>query len=326
VRAFVTGGTGFIGGRMVERLVGDGWDVAALVRSPERAARIRGLGATLVPGDVTEPETFASAIKGADAVFHLAAYYALGVSDREKMMRINVGGTQAVLRAAGAAGVPRILYCSSIAALGSGPEGSIGDETREHHGDFPSVYEESKWTAHQAALRLVSEGLPIVSVMPCAVYGPGDVSFISVLLGLYARRRLFVCSFRDSVASWVHVDDVVDGMARAARQAPAGETYILGGENESIGGLLERIAPLTGIKPPRVWVPDWVARASMPLSPLISRILKQEPGAVRDGSRTLSGSIAFTSAKAQQDLGYHYRSIEQGLPPYIETLAVAGRH
>jgi len=320
VRAFVTGGTGFIGGRMVDRLLDDGWDVSALVRSPERAARIKERGAALVQGDITEPDTFVPAIKGADAVLHLAAYYALGVDDREKMMRANVGGTESILRAAGDAGVPRILYCSSIAALGSGPEGSIGDETRAHHGDFPSIYEESKWFAHEAAQRLVSDGLPIVSVMPGAVYGPGDVSFVSVLLGLYARRRLIVCSFRDSYASWVHVDDVVDGMARAVDKAPTGETYVLGGDNETIGGMLERIAPLTGIKPPRVWVPDWVTRATMPLSPLISRLLKQAPGAVRDGSRTLGGSVAFSSAKAERDLGYHFRSVEEGLPPYIEML------
>jgi len=322
VRAFVTGGTGFIGGRMVERLLDDGWDVSALVRSPERAARIRDRGATLVLGDVTEPETFEDAMKGADALFHLAAYCALGVSDRELMRRINVGGTEAILRAAGEASVPRILYCSSIAALGSGPQGSVGDETREHHGDFPSIYEESKWFAHEIALGLVKDGLPIVSVMPGAVYGPGDVSFISVLLGLYARRRLVVCSFRDAVCSWVHVDDVVDGMVRAVEKAPAGETYVLGGDNESIGGLLERVAPYTGIKPPRVWVPGWVTRASMPLSPLFSRLLKQAPGAVRDGTKLLSGSIAFSSAKAERDFGYRFRPVEEGLPQYIETLAL----
>lgn len=321
MRAFVTGGTGFIGGRMVERLLDDGWEVSALVRSPERAARIRDRGATLVLGDVTEPGTFEGPIKGADAVLHLAAYYALGVDDRERMMRINVQGTEDVLRAAGDARVPRILYCSSVAALGSGPPGSVGDETRVHHGEFPSVYEESKWLAHEATLRLVAGGLPVVSVMPGAVYGPGDVSFISVLLGLYAKRRLVVCSFRDSVASWVHVDDVVDGMARALGKAPGGESYLLGGDNESIGGLLARIKPLTGIKPPRVWVPDWVARASMPLSPLLSRMLKQAPGAVRDGTRTLSGSLAFTSAKAERDFGYRFRPVEEGLPPYIEMLA-----
>lgn len=322
MRAFVTGGTGFIGGRMVERLLDDGWDVSALVRSPERAVRIRDRGATLVPGDVTEPSTFEDAMRGADAVFHLAAYYALGVSDREQMMRINVGGTEAILRAAGRASVPRIMYCSSIAALGSGPHGSVGDETREHHGDFPSIYEESKWFAHEIALGLAKEGLPIVSVMPGAVYGPGDVSFISVLLGLYARRRLVVCSFRDAVCSWVHVDDVVDGIARAIEKAPAGETYVLGGDNESIGGLLGRVAPYTGIRPPRLWVPDWVARASMPLSPLFSRLLKQAPGAVRDGTKLLSGSIAFSSAKAERDFGYRFRPIEEGLPPYVETLAL----
>jgi dihydroflavonol-4-reductase len=321
VRAFVTGGTGFIGGRMVDRLLDDGWEVSALVRSPERAARIRERGATLVQGDITDPESFVSAMKGADAVLHLAAYYALGVNDREQMMRSNVAGTESILRAAGDAGVPRILYCSSVAALGSGPEGSIGDETRAHHGDFSSIYEESKFRAHESVLRLVADGLPVVSVMPGAVYGPGDVSFVSVLLRLYAKRRLVVCSFRDSSASWVHVDDVVDGIARAIGKAPAGETYLLCGDNETIGGLLERIAPLTGIKPPRVWMPDWLARASLPLSPLISRLLGQAPGAVREGSRTLSGSLAFSSAKAERDLGYRYRSVEEGLPPYIESLS-----
>jgi len=323
VRAFVTGGTGFIGGRMVDRLLADGWDVTALVRSPERAARMQERGVTLVPGDITIPDSFIPAIKGADAVLHLAAFYALGVRDREAMMHANVGGTESILRAAGEAGVPRILYCSSIAALGSGPEGSIGDETRAHHGDFPSLYEESKWFAHQVAADLMKQGLPIISVMPAAVYGPGDVSFISVLLGLYAKRRLIVCSFKSSEASWVHVDDVVDGMARALEKGPAGEQYVLGGDNETIGGLLERIAPYTGIKPPRLWVPEWVARASMPLGPLFSRMLKQPPGAVREGSRTLGGSIAFSSAKAERELGYRFRPIEEGLPPYVADLAMS---
>jgi nucleoside-diphosphate-sugar epimerase len=197
----------------------------------------------------------------------------------------------------------------------------VGDETRAHHGDFPSIYEESKWFAHEVAQRLVADGLPIVSVMPGAVYGPGDVSFISVLLGLYARRLLVVCGFRDSRASWVHVDDVVDGMARAIDRAPAGETYVFGGDNATIGELLDRIAPLTGIRPPRIWVPDWVNRATMPLGPLFSRLLKQPPGAVREGSATLRGSIAFSSAKAARELGYHYRLVEEGLPPYIKELA-----
>ena len=323
MRAFVTGGTGFIGGRMVDRLLDDGWDVSALVRSPDRATRMRDRGITLIPGDITIPDSFIQAIKGVDAVLHLAAYYALGVSDRDAMMRANVGGTDSILRAAGDAGVPRILYCSSIAALGSGPEGSVGDETRAHHGEFPSIYEESKWFAHQVANDLAKEGLPIVSVMPAGVYGPGDVSFVSVLLGLYAKRRLVICSFRDSEVSWVHVDDVVDGMARALEKAPPGEQYVLGGDNATIGALLERIAPYTGIKPPRIWVPEWVARASMPLSPLFSRMLKQPPGAIREGSKTLGGSIAFSSAKAERELGYKFRTVEEGLPPYIADLAMS---
>ena len=96
---------------MVDRLLTDGWDVTALVRSPDRAARLRDRGVTLVPGDITIPDSFIPAVKGVDAVLHLAAYYALGVTDREAMMRANVGGTESILRAAGDAGVARILYC-----------------------------------------------------------------------------------------------------------------------------------------------------------------------------------------------------------------------
>jgi dihydroflavonol-4-reductase len=321
VRAFVTGGTGFIGGRVIDALLRHGHEVVALVRSPERATHLRDRGTTVVAGDVTDAESVRAAINGADTVFHIAAYYALGVDDRDAMFRTNVGGTENVLTATRDAGTPKVVYCSSQAALGGGPPGSVGDETREHSGAFGSVYEESKWRAHQAARDHAAKGLDVVSVMPCAVYGPDDVSFLGVLLRLYAKRRLLVCSFRDSTVSWVHVDDVADGIVRAAENGRPGEDYVLGGDNETIGGMLARLEPITGIRPPRIWVPLGLMRASLPIGPLMSRLMGQASGAVRDGYRTLETSIAFSSAKAERELGYKHRSIEEGMPPVIAALA-----
>jgi dihydroflavonol-4-reductase len=322
MRALVTGGTGFIGGRVVDTLLHHGYEVTALVRTPARAASLEERGVTLAPGDVTDIESVRAALKDQDSVFHIAAYYALGVSDRDQMFAINVGGTENVMNAALEAGTPKVLYCSSQAVLGSVAAGSIGDETTEHHGAFSSIYEESKWRAHQVVRDLGNRGLPVVTVLPCAVYGAGDTSFLGVLLRMYARKRLIVCSFRDTIVSWVHVDDVAEGMVAALERGSACEDYILGGDNESIGGLLDRLQPHTGIQPPRIWAPLSVMRASLPLGGVLSRLLGQEKGAIADGYRMLAeGSIGFSSAKAERQLGYTHRSVEEGMPPVIAAMA-----
>ena len=320
MRALVTGGTGFIGGRVVDALLGHGYDVTALVRSPERAAHLRDRGVTLAPGDVTDLESVRKAVEGQDSVCHIAAYYQLGVREREPMFSINVGGTENVMTAAQDAGTPKVVYCSSQAVLGNGPLGSVGDETREHHGDFSGTYEESKWRAHQVVNDFAQKGVPVATVMPCAVYGPGDTSFLAVLLSLYARKRLYVCSFRDSAVSWVHVDDVAEGIVSALERGSACEDYILGGDNATIKGLLDRIAPQTGIKPPRLWIPMRMMDALMPLCGIASRMLGQPSNAMKDGCRMLQGSLAFSSTKAAEHFGYTFRSVEEGMPPIIEAM------
>src|SRR2546422_4888556 len=145
MRAFITGATGFIGGHVARRLVETGWQVTALARSPERGATLRELGVTLVPGDVTEPSSLSGPSAKADAVFHVAAWYQLGATDRTRMFQANVKGTENVLAAAAEAGVPKVVYCSSVAVLGIHEPGEIPDETRRHSGRFSSLYEETKW-------------------------------------------------------------------------------------------------------------------------------------------------------------------------------------
>jgi dihydroflavonol-4-reductase len=310
VRAFVTGATGFIGGALARALVAAGWDVTALVR--RESAKVPGCAPAL--GDITQPETL-RAMEGHDAVFHLAAWYALGVRDRATMERVNVDGTANVLEAARAAGIPRIVYCSTVAALGRAP-GGVSDETRAHSGVYASIYEETK---HRAYEIVAASDLPVVTVMPGATYGPGDHSMVGVLLRLYAKRILVLCPFQDTGLSWVHVDDVAAGMVRAYERGAPGESYVLGGDNETIGGVFRRIAPRTGIRAPGS-LPDGVVRAAVPFSPLVARALGQQPWLLKEGLASLNGSWMFSSGKAERDLGYGYRRVEDGVVETVRAL------
>jgi nucleoside-diphosphate-sugar epimerase len=290
MRAFVTGATGFIGGHVARRLVESGWQVSALARSPERTVGLKELGVTLVPGDITEPTSLEGPMAKADAVFHLAAWYQLGVMDRMKMFQINVKGTENVMAAAAEAGVPKIVHCSSVAVLGVHEPGEIPDETHRHSGRYTSVYEETKWQAHELVNEFAAEGLPVVNVMPAAVYGPGDTSVLGVLMRYYAKGWLIACPFMDAGVSWVRVEDVADGF----------------------------LAPLTGTKVPRFSLGPKLMRLSLPLSPLVGKIMRQPPGIVRDGIESLTGSIEYSSEKARRELGYAFRSVEEGIPETVE--------
>jgi nucleoside-diphosphate-sugar epimerase len=317
VRAFVTGATGFIGGHVARRLVERGWEVTALARTPERAAPLRALGVTVVPGDVTEPSSLTGPIGKADAVFHLAAWYQLGIADRMRMFQINVRGTENVMQAAREAGVARVVHCSSVAALGTHDAGEVPDETVRHSGRFGSVYEETKWMAQERVREMAAEGLPVVTVMPGSVYGVGDTSILGVMLRFYAKGWLVALPFQDAGVSWVRVEDVADGVAAAHDKGRIGESYILGGDNATIGELLHRLAPLTGTRAPRFAIGKRLMKLSLPFSPIVGKILRQPSGILRDGLESLSGSLEFSSEKARRELGYAFRSVEEGMPEVV---------
>jgi nucleoside-diphosphate-sugar epimerase len=320
VRALITGATGFIGGRVARALVARGWDVVALVRSPERAGNLREMGVSLVGGDVTEPATLSSPMRRCDAVFHLAAWYAIGAADRQRMWTTNVGGTENVLEEAAVAGVPRIVYCSSIAALGRGEPGEIRDESSVHPGVFPSSYEETKWRAHLLARELAGGGLPIVTVMPGAVYGPGDPSVLGVLLRYYARGWLVAFPRTTGEFSWVYVEDVAEGIVKAFEKGRDGEEYCLGGENFSINDLLEHLEPVTGIRAPRFELPQRIVQLSRPIGPLLARMMGQEPRFLEEGIASMSGSYMMSSDKATKELGYTFRPAEEGFGETVRWL------
>jgi dihydroflavonol-4-reductase len=314
MKAFVTGGTGFIGQRVVRRLIGRGDDVTCLVRRPEKAAALKELGATIVQGDITDRESMREGMVGADIVFHIAAWYQVGLppSATEQMEQINVGGTENVLGLAVELGVPRIVYTSTATVLGD-TRCMVVDETFERDSPFCSAYDRTKHQAHQLAERYISQGAPAIIVMPAGVYGPGDHSMIGIFLRLLLRRMLPVMPGADTGHSFVHVDDVAEGHLAAAERGQIGQSYILGGDVMTLGDMLQVVARLAGVSAPWLLLDSALVTPLRPLGSWGERLVTLPPLLSSEMLRMTGCTWWFTSAKAERQLGYAHRSVEEGM-------------
>lgn len=320
VRAFVTGGTGFIGGHLARRLRERGDQVVALVRTPEKAGALRDHGCELLPGTLDTTGSIADGMRGCDAAFHVAAMYRVGIprSERPAMYEANVRGTARVIDAATEAGVARTVYVSTIAAFGN-TRGEVVDETYRHPGHaYLSYYEETKVVAHQVAKERIAAGAPVIIVQPGGVYGPGDRSDLGTLIDRIRKGRLPLKVFPESGFNWVHVDDVVQGILLAHDQGRVGESYVLGGELGTLGDMIDAVAAASGVRPPRLTLPGWVVKAGIPFGPLVGRAMGVGTN-LRESIRAADGVTYWaTDAKARRELGYSPRDLATGVR---ETLA-----
>jgi dihydroflavonol-4-reductase len=312
MRAFVTGATGFVGGALVRALRARGDDVIALVRDPARA---RSLDAELVRGDLSEQPRLAEQMSGSDAAFHLAAAYKVGIprSARPAMFDANVRGTENVLDAAADAGVPRIVYVSTVNAFGN-TRGRVVDETYERPGgDYVSYYDETKHLAHRVARDRIARGAPVVIAQPGAVYGPGDPSDLGGQLEQARTGKLKVLALASVGVNAVHVDDVAQGILLVHDRGERGEAYVLGGELTTLRELVERVSRLVGRRPPRVELPTALVKLAIPLGPLVGRVMGTGPN-LRELISAADGVTYWaTDAKARRELGYAPRSLDDGL-------------
>jgi dihydroflavonol-4-reductase len=310
VKAFVTGGTGFVGGRLVAKLRERGDEVVALVRSRARAERLGALGCELVEGKLGDRGALARALAGSEALFHVAAIYKIGIpeSQRAAMFAANVTGTINVLDAAADAGVRRIVYVSTNNVLGN-TRGAVVDETyvRDHEPGFLSAYDESKLLAHDAALERIARGAPIVIVQPGGIYGPGDHTAMGSMFAAAFRGRPTLLPFGGVGLNWVHVDDVAAGILLAHDCGAIGETYILGGEIATLREAVAQAYAAGGHRPRILPVPTVLVRALAPLGPLLGRNV----------SEFVSASDRVTywgkDEKARRELGYAPRELAAGL-------------
>lgn len=328
MRYFVTGATGFIGGRVVRLLRAAGHEVDALVRFPSKAPALAALGVRLHPGDITDRESMRAGMAGADGVFHLAAWYKIGARDRGSAERINVEGTRNVLELMRDLRVPKGVYTSTLAVF-SDTHGWVVDETYRYDGRGPlSEYDRTKWIAHyQVALPMMEAGLPLVIVQPGVVYGPGDPSPIGTMFRQYLRRTLPAIP-KGTAYSWGHVDDTARGHLQAMERGRAGESYILAGPTHTLEEVFDLAEQITGIPAPRLRPSPRVLRAAAAVAELIERVVPLPETIAAETLRVAAGvTYLATSEKAKRELGFTARPLSQGLRETLEhELPLGDRH
>jgi nucleoside-diphosphate-sugar epimerase len=322
VRIFLTGGTGFIGAHVARKLRERGDEVVALARSPEKAAPLRELGCEIVEGDLADKDAVRRGLAGVDAAIHGAAIYKVGIpkSDRPAMWKANVEGTEAVLDAAIEAGVPKIVYVSTVNVFGN-TNGKVVDESyeRDVSDGFVSYYDETKYRSHQIAKDRIAKGAPVVIVQPGGVYGPDDHSELGDMVDQASKGKLLAKPFPETGFNLVHVEDVADGILLALDRGEAGQAYVLGGELSTMGDVLDKAAELSGKKPPRFTLPPVMVKLSAPLGPVIGPLLGFPPNLKEAMSASHNVTYLAKDDKARRELGYSPRDLDTGLRETLEA-------
>jgi nucleoside-diphosphate-sugar epimerase len=315
MKSFVTGGAGFLGSAVVRRLLDRGDEVVGLARSDAAATTLTRLGALPVRGDITDAGTLGQLLIGVDVVFHIAGDYRVGIkeSEHEAMFRTNVDGTTIVLDAAITAAVQSIVYVSTVGVFGN-TRGKVVDETYERPDrDFLSYYDATKYMAHRVAVARQAAGAPLVIAQPGAVYGPGDRSELGVQIDQAARGKYTIRAFSELGFTAGYLDDVAGGVVLTQAKGTPGGAYVLGGEVTRLGAVLDTVADLTGHKRARIKLPSTVFSAARPFGGLVGRFTGTGPNLHEVIRASKDVTYWASSAKAERELGYAPRSLEQGL-------------
>ena len=311
--ALVTGASGFVGSAVARALVARGLNVRVLMRATASRLNIEGLHCEPVTGDMRDEDSMAAAMKGARYLFHVAADYRLWARDPGEIERNNFQGARATMGAALKAGVERVVYTSSVAALKPG-DSAVNETSRHTPQSVIGAYKRSKLVAEREVERLVrEEGLPAVIVAPSTPIGPRDIKPTPTGRVIVEAATGKMPAFVDTGLNLVHVDDVAQGHLLALDKGRIGENYILGGTDVALETMLVDIAFLSGRHAPTIKLP----RA--PLFPLawaaegIARITGKEPFLTADALRMSRYRMFFSSEKAQRELGYVARPYKEGL-------------
>jgi nucleoside-diphosphate-sugar epimerase len=317
MRFFVTGGTGFIGGHVVRQLLAGGHDVVALVRHVARAGDLESAGAVLAEGDITDRESMREPMRGADGVFHIAAWYKVGAKDAKVAERINVEGTRNVLELMRELEIPKGVYTSTVAVF-SDTGGNLVDESYRFHGKHLSEYDRTKYLAHyEVALPMIEKGLPLVIVMPGLIYGPSDHSSVRRSLVKYLQGKLPVVP-KGAAYCWAHVEDTARGHVQAMEKGTPGQSYIIAGERHSFEEALKIAESITGIPAPKRRVSPGTLRFMSKIMGIIGTVITPPEEYHPETLRVIAGATYLgDNSKAKRVLGFDPRPLEEG---FRETL------
>lgn len=309
---FLTGATGFVGGTVARQLLTAGHRVRAIVRSPQAATALAAAGVELHEGDVANKESMRRPMAGADAIFHIAGWYKIGIRDRDAAVRTNVDGTRNVLELMRELDIPKGVYTSTL-AVNSDTRGRVVDETYRFTGRHLSVYDQTKAEAHRIADEFIARGLPLAIVQPGLVYGPGDTSGVRTTLLQFLQRKLPLLPTKTAFA-WGHIDDIARGHVLAMERGTAGRNYFLAGPVHTLVEAIDLASAITGVPAPRLRVPPGVLRGAAACTGVLERFVQLPSAYASESLRVLAGvTYIGTSVRAQQEFGWTARPLREGL-------------
>ncbi len=313
MKAFVTGGTGFVGANVVRSLLEAGYSVKALVRPQSRLDNLQGLDLEMTTGDLNDAD-LAQKMRDCQVLFHVAAHYSLWQADRTALYQSNVLGTRNVLAAARQASIERTVYTSSVAAIGVGKPGEVVDETHQSPvTKLVGEYKKSKFFAEQEAKKAVKMGQDVVIVNPSTPIGPWDIKPTPTgdIILRFLRRKM--PAYVDTGLNLIDVRDVAQGHLLALDLGKTGERYILGNENISLKALLDKLAQITGFDAPGRSIPLWLPLTVAWFDEKVLGRLGKSPSVPIDGVRMSQQPMYYSAAKAVQELGLPQSSITTAL-------------
>ncbi len=312
MKAIVTGATGFTGLALSKRLIRDGWEVTALVRSSPRVQPLKDLGVRCVETDITNRASVQAAMEPADCVFHIAAMFRTEDNVRDNFRRVNVDAVDNVASAALEAGAQRLVHCSTVGVQGQIDDPPANEEYRVQPNDH---YQETKWQGEQVARRYIENGLPGTVVRPAGIYGPGDLRFLKLFRAI--NRGIFVMiGSGKTLYHLTYIDDLIDGFILAATRPEAlGQVFnIAGPRYTSILEMSRTVARVLQKKPSRLNLPLWPVEVSAKVCEAICKPLGVNPPLYPRRVEFFAMDRGFTVDKAKRLLGYKPRfDIEEGL-------------
>ncbi len=314
----MTGATGFVGSHVARQLVARGEPVRVLVRPQSRRDNLADLDprlVTFVCGDLTDPASLREAVRGCDALFHVAADYRLWAKDPRELYRANVEGTRHLLQAALEAGVGRVIYTSTVGALGIPHDGTPGtEETPVSEADMIGHYKRSKFLAEQEARSFVEKGLDVIIVNPSTPVGENDIKPTPTgqIIVDFLNRKL--PAYVDTGLNLIDVRDVAAGMLLARERGRTGQRYILGNQNLTLKEMLDLLAGITGLPAPKARMPYAVAWLAVGLENVFAeRVLHRAPLHPFEGVKMARHKMFFDPSKAVRELGLPQSPVRDAL-------------
>lgn len=321
MKIFVTGGTGFIGGITVARLIASGHECVCLIRDPRKKDVLKDLSCQTADGDITDKPSLVEGMRGRDAVINLANVFSLWEPDNSLYTKINIDGTRNVMEAAFESKVQKVVHVSSIVTWGNTHE--IPFNEKSPIGEHASEYARTKYEGDRVAWELFeNKALPLVMIYPCAVLGPNDPKPMGDYIKLLINKKMPIRGLQSTVLTFVHVNDVAEAIVRALeKEGNIGEGYIVGKEQCSMRQINEWIHEISGVSLPFFSVPDFVVKLNAFFLTALADLTKRPPlwGLSSDSVRNALSNLKADGSKAERELGISYTPVRTAIKECIAS-------